>query len=75
MTEWQPIETAPKDGRAIRLKRVYRRAAVSDGRGYFGSVTIRYADGSDHTFRDVWVDEDGKHLFPTPTHWKQEPPK
>ncbi len=75
--DWQPIDTAPKDGTICRVKRVQRGAIVRDGRAYFGDMTIDYgahgivagmADPS-HTYDGVWIDEDGRHLFPQPTHW------
>ena len=75
--DWRPIDTAPKDGTICRVKRVQRGAIVRDGRAYFGDMTIDYgahgivaglADTS-HTYDGVWIDEDGRHLFPQPTHW------
>lgn len=69
--QWRPIRTAPKDGERVRLKRVYRGALIAEGVGYFGSVTINYQveDGGPKTLSDVWIHADGRHLFPTPTHW------
>ena len=75
--DWQPIGTAPKDGTICRVKRVHRGVIVRDGRAYFGDMIIDYgvhgvvaglADPS-HTCDGVWIDEDGGHLFPQPTHW------
>ena len=48
-----------------------------DGRAYFGDLTIDYSAHGivagmaepNHTFNGVWIDEDGRHPFPTPTHW------
>jgi hypothetical protein len=36
MSEWQPIESAPKDGTVVRLKRIYEGRLVADGPGLFG---------------------------------------
>jgi hypothetical protein len=77
VTNWQPIETAPKDGTVLRLKRVYNGAVIADGRGYFGSATIHYAieDGGPATFHLIWAAEDGRHFFPMPTHWAPVAPQ
>lgn len=66
---WRPIAKAPKDGRLVRLKRVFEGRVVADGRGFFGTVVIRYSEGDIQAFRETWVDEDKAHLFPEPTHW------
>jgi hypothetical protein len=81
---WQRILTAPMDGTRVRLKRVYEGRIIAEGEGYFGDVTIShggytfvnagletdYAEPFEETHCSVWVDGDGKHLFPTPTHWR-----
>jgi hypothetical protein len=87
MEGWQPIASAPTDGTPVRLRRVFNGAVIAEGRGYFGDVTIYYAGGpcvtfagqdyiepSEHAYRGMWVNEDGRHLFPTPTHWMPIPP-
>lgn len=81
--DWQPIATAPKDGTLCHVKRMYRRALVSEGNAYFGEVTINYPYipsvggapeflATSQTYRDVWVREGGVYLFPAPTHWSPE---
>ena len=75
--DWQPINTAPKDGTICRVRRVHKGSIVMDGRAYFGDLTIDYSVHGivagmaepQHTFNGVWIDEDGLHPFPTPTHW------
>lgn len=36
--DWQDIETAPTDGRLVRLKRVWEGQTISDGVGRFGVI-------------------------------------
>jgi hypothetical protein len=38
MSEWRSIDTAPKDGTVIRLKRVYKGRVIAEGVGLFGSL-------------------------------------
>lgn len=35
MAGWQPIETAPKDGRLVRVKRVYDGSIIAEGDAVF----------------------------------------
>ncbi len=35
MGEWQPIETAPKDGSVVWVKRVYQRRIVAEGEAVY----------------------------------------
>ena len=72
--DWMVIETAPKDGRAIRVKRVYERRKIYDGMARFCKMAFpgaqdpitgeRYAEPYSLT---AWGWE-GK-LVPRPTHW------
>ena len=74
--DWQPIDTAPKDGTICRVKCVHRGSIIKDGRAYFGDLTTDYSSHGivagmadpGHTYDGIWIDEDG-HLFPQPTHW------
>jgi len=86
MTEWQPIETAPKDGTAIRAKRVHDGRVICDGIAawrtvHFGELRDpisgeQFAAPEDAT---GWMCPKGvaDKRFPTPTHWMPlpEPPE
>ena len=69
--EWQSIETAPRDGSVLWLKRIFEGHIIAEGKGYFGDVTVHYqaSDGGPQMFKAVWANVDGRHFFPTPTHW------
>ncbi len=65
--EWQPIETAPKDGTPIRLK-CELRPDFGEHLLYWDGRNKRWA-GYDFTAmgsRDTWWDESQ----PQPTHWR-----
>lgn len=71
MSEWQPIETAPKDGTEfIGLK----------GRLVFRTKNQQYYVKWPHevggpTYRDEWTYEDASSFTPwSPTHWMPLPP-
>lgn len=80
---WQPIDTAPK-GPIIRLKRVHEGEVVAEGDGNWGvlSPDAPYRkpippDGlgnpgfppGDNADEPRWLNADGLHRFPEPTHW------
>lgn len=75
--QWQPIETAPKDGTAILLT---NGKDVAEGHWYFeeGGTTEhrdldgRYIDQTDSDGYDGWLDWDGG-MQPDPTHWMPLP--
>jgi len=79
--DWQPIETAPKDGTQIRVKRVYERSVVYVGPAVWRTVHFgalfdpitgsQYASSEDAT---GWMRVDSEHRVPTPTHWLPSPP-
>ena len=65
MAEWQPIETAPKDGTWI---------VICDGR-HAGCFLAAYWDG-DEEAPYKWFTVDGSYHADFPTHWMPlpEPP-
>lgn len=86
MTDWQPIETAPKDGSVIYARRVYQGKIIKEGRAVWGinsaDAPMRQSSpgglyGSippDNEYADTprWLTEDRRYSFPTPTHWKPD---
>lgn len=76
---WQPIETAPKDEAAIKVKRVYEGRIVYEGLAtwrtvHFGALNdpisgVRFAEERDAT---GWMYPDQDKRVPTPTHWRPE---
>ena len=71
MSEWLPIETAPKDGTEILLVRFQELCMPALGGAYWGR-----RDGFDD--EEGWVSRNGAMWFPLhPTHWipLPEPPK
>lgn len=75
--QWQPIETAPKDGTGILLS---NGKDVAEGHWYFeeGGTTEhrdldgRYIDQTDSDGYAGWLDWDGG-MQPAPTHWMPLP--
>ena len=76
MSEWQPIETAPKDGTAVVL---YGKGLLRSGYEQAVGVYIPiHGEDDDSTIR-WWHVEDGKFgpyaiRGPSPTHWMPLPP-
>jgi hypothetical protein len=79
---WQPIESAPKDGRKVWVKRVYEGRIVKEGWAVFDVASddapIRFSDAlipADHEYADTprWRVEGRRFSFPTPTHWMAPP--
>lgn len=80
--EWQPIETAPKDGSRQWVKRVHEGRVVKEGWAVWGvnsaDAPMRHADDygpADIAYADTprWLTEDRRYSFPTPTHWSPKP--
>lgn len=97
-TQWMPIESAPKDGSRVWVKRVHEGLIVKEGRAVFGAAhedapqrqplgpdPLNRLSGEDYAAEAVatkayaeqakWLNEDKMYSFPSPTHWKAEPPK
>lgn len=79
--EWQGIESAPKDGSPVQVRRIYQGRIVYDGpaewrKVHFGELrepidgTV-FAEAYDDT---GWMRVDSEHRVPEPTHWLPAPP-
>ena len=89
MQQWQDIETAPRDGSRVWVKRVYEGRIVKEGWAVYDSLVAdapmrQWTNGGlyapippDHEAADAgrWSNPDRLHRFPTPTHWMPEPPQ
>jgi hypothetical protein len=76
--EWQPIETAPKDGGALILSngKEVAQGWWCDVPGYSREVRDsdgRYIDQDEGEGFLGWMDCDGG-MLPEPTHWMPLPP-
>ena len=77
MTEWQPIETAPKDGTQVMLT---NGISVAHGNWLHAEPFIReirdlegrYIDQDESDGYDGWIDFIGG-MLPEPTHWMPLP--
>jgi hypothetical protein len=76
MMEWQPIDTAPKDGTAIKVKRVYQGRVAFEG--YASWRTVNFGELRDPLSGEIfaqaenatgWMCTDIDKRFPEPTHW------
>lgn len=65
--EWQPIETAPKDGTVVMLWVKNWRKTIPVMIGWYGKITFENPAG--------WVGEHCKvNHIDQPTHWMPLPP-
>ncbi len=75
--EWLHIETAPKDGRRVEVRRVHEGEIVYEGPAVWRSVRfpalsdpISQKQFAEEYEAEGWMDPDQDKRVPTPTHWK-----
>lgn len=73
MCEWQPIETAPKDGALFIGVSLDPKRAFSPRRMKWGVATRPEEDYVCNGGNPWFINEDGRYLAPRPTHWKPIP--
>lgn len=82
MSEWLNMETAPKDGTVIKVKRVFEGGLIYEGLACWRTVKFPalpphplsgdiYAPAEDAT---GWMRHDSEHRVPEPTHWMPAAP-
>ena len=78
MMEWQPIETAPRDGTEIKYRRVMDGDVLFEGRAVWR--TVRFPALPPHPLDGLtaggeayeatgWMMPDREKRVPEPTHW------
>ena len=66
MSEWQPIETAPRDGTAILVW----PGVLFTEMTYFHTSVVRW-----HDWKEAWIEASGEEYNTFyPTHWMPLPP-
>jgi hypothetical protein len=83
MNDWEPIESAPTDGRPVWVRRVFNGEVIKEGTAIFAALCPtapmrQWSDGGldgpippDNASANAlrWTNPDRIHRFPTPTHW------
>ena len=81
LPRWEKIDTAPRDGTRVWVKRYHRRSVVKEGWAvwdtYADDASLRQGQNgcapspSNIAFADTpqWLTEDRQQAFPPPTHW------
>lgn len=76
--DWVTIDTAPRNGRIIVVRRVYRRRVIYEGPAVWRTVTFPpippHPLTGDNRFGEAyvvtgWMLPDQDKAVPTPTHW------
>lgn len=81
MTNWHPIETAPKDGASVLLLFEDGEMSVAYYDAYYEQGNSGYDGRSDYAGISAWIEPcSGEQIYlhyGTPTHWMPlpEPPK
>jgi hypothetical protein len=65
--EWQPIETAPRDGTPVRTAKMSEMLGIP-----IYPVMARFLDGH---WTAEFGDDEWRPYEPQPTHWMPEPPQ
>lgn len=71
MSEWQPIETAPRDGTRLRVAHELDPSSLRDGK-YLDNTHGKFVNG-DWVCNAGFVCVDGTFRF-APTHWRLPTP-
>jgi hypothetical protein len=77
MTTWRQIDTAPKDGSTIQVKRIYQGKTIYEGPAAWRQVRFKalFDPLSGEKFADDelatgWMYPDIDKRVPEPTHWQ-----
>jgi hypothetical protein len=62
MTNWRPIESAPRSGEELIVRRVVDGLTVYKGAAIWLPASANRAEG--------WIDPVSEKRVPAPTHWK-----
>lgn len=71
-SNWQPIESAPKDGRPLLLCRMHDGKLVAMGEGFWGRRYNQFNHVPTNE-GERWCRGCGLFAFPEPTHWRRLP--